>query len=198
MFDPFQVLRTYLIERAGLIEPDLDFVVDRFVPRTLPAGDFLQRAGDVSEYSAFVASGCLRSYVIDPKGKEHIVQFGPETWWVGDTRSLTTQTPSQFFIDAVEDSIVLLVDLPSHNQIVDNIPAYAAAHRIGLHKRTAALNERIVSAMSATAEERYLDFLKTYPSVATRVPQWMQASYLGVTPETVSRIRRKLARKKKS
>ena len=198
MPDPYEVLRTYLVERAGLTDQDLAFALDKFTPRNLGAGEFLQRAGEVSQHTAFVASGCLRSYVIDAKGREHIVQFGPETWWLSDPKSLSTGTPSQFFIDAVEDSSLLLVDTNAHDLIVASIPAYAAAHRLGLHKRTAAMNERIVSAMSATAEERYLEFLKTYPSIATRVPQWMQASYLGVTPETVSRIRRKLARKKKS
>lgn len=198
MVDCFQVLRTYLLERAALTDSDLAFILDKFAPRTLAAGEFLQRAGDVSQFAAFVVSGCLRSYVIDSRGKEHIVQFGPETWWLTDPKSLATGEPSQFYMDAVEDSTILVIDGPAHDLIVASIPEYAAAHRTGLQKRTAAMNERIVSAMSATAEERYLEFLKTYPSVATRVPQWMQASYLGVTPETVSRIRRKLARQKKS
>jgi CRP-like cAMP-binding protein len=164
-----------------------------FVPSHLPAAAFLQRAGTVPKYSAFVARGCLRRYVIDAQGREHIVQFAPETWWIADTSSLVNGTPSQYFIDALEDSDLLLIDPPSHESIVQKVPGYADAFRKGLQKHAAARDERIVSNLSASAEERYLAFLQTYPSIAARVPQRMLASYLGVSPETVSRIRRKLS-----
>ena len=142
-----------------------------------------------------MARGCLRSYVIDSEGREHIVQFAPETWWLADNVSLATGAPSQYFVDAIEDSDLLLIDPLSHETIVERIPGYAAAFRRGLQRHAAAKDERIVSSLSASAQQRYLDFLKTYPSIATRVPQRMLASYLGVTPETVSRIRRRLAQK---
>jgi len=112
-----------------------------------------------------------------------------------DNISLTEGTPSQYFIDAIEDSDVLLIDPPSHEKLVERIPGYAAAFRKGLQRRAAAREERIANTMSKSAEERYLDFLATYPSIVMRVPQWMLASYLGVSPETVSRIRKKLSRK---
>jgi CRP-like cAMP-binding protein len=172
------------------------FVETMFLPASLRAGEYVQRAGSVTRHAAFVARGCLRSYVIDEKGKEHIVKFAPETWWVEDSVSLASGQPSEYFIDAVEDSDVLLLDLKSHNTLVDRVPGYAAAFRVGLQKHAAAKDKRIVSSMSASAEERYLQFLDSYPSLATRIPQFMLASYLGVSPETVSRIRRKLARKR--
>src|SRR5262249_54469926 len=161
----------------------------------LAAGDFLQRAGDVTRYAAFVARGCLRNYVIDPRGKEHIVQFAPETWWLADSTSLNSGTPSPYFIDAIEASDLLLIDASSHVALVERVPAYAAAFRNGLQRHAAAKDQRIVSALSATAEEPYREFLETYPSIALRVPQAMLASYLGMTPETVSRIRKALARR---
>src|SRR5262249_19291774 len=150
-----------------------------------------QRAGDVAKYATFVARGCLRSYVIDAKGKEHVVQFAPESWWLADAISLGSGKPSQYFFDAIEDSEVLLIDPPSHEAIVQKVPGYAAAFRKGLQKHAAAKDQRIVNSLSTTAEERYLDFVATYPSIVTRVPQWMVASYLGLTPETISRIRKK-------
>ena len=140
-------------------------------------------------------TGCLRSYVIDGKGKEHIVQFAPEDWWLADNTSLMSGTPSQYFIDAVEDSILLLIDPPSHQRIIERIPGYAASFRTGLQRHAAAKDQRIVNSLSASAEERYQEFLRTYPSIALRVPQWMLASYLGVSPETLSRIRKSLSRK---
>jgi CRP-like cAMP-binding protein len=191
----FGVLREYLEVRAAFGAGDLDIVRDAFLYQRLSAGEFLQRAGDVTRYAAFVATGCLRNYVIDPKGKEHIVQFAPETWWLADSNSLQTGAPSSYFIDALEDSEVLLIDGPSHLRLVDRVHGYAAAFRNGLQKHAAAKDQRIVSALSASAEERYLEFLRVYPSIAQRVPQNMLASYLGMTPETVSRIRKNLSRR---
>ena len=133
--------------------------------------------------------------MIDSKGKEHVVQFAPENWWLADNNSLSSQTPSQYFIDAIEDSDLLLIDPPSHETLVQKIPGYAAAFRKGLQKHAGAKDQRIVNSLSTTAEERYEDFLTTYPSIATRVPQWMLASYLGLSPETISRIRKKRSRK---
>ena len=167
----------------------------RSLPRTLAAGAFLQRAGDTARYAAFVARGCLRSFVIDAKGKEHTVQFAAEDWWLADAISLNTGTPSQYFFAAIEDSDLLLVDAEGQQQIVDRIPGYSAAMRAGLQKHAASKDLRIVKALSASAEERYLDLMRTFPTIAQRVPQWMVASYLGVSPETVSRIRKQLSRK---
>ena len=98
-----------------------------FVPASLGANEFLQRAGAVAKHSALVAKGCLRKYVIDAHGKEHIVQFAPETWWLADASSLANGTPSQYVIDAVEDSELLLLDLPSHETLIKRIPGYADA-----------------------------------------------------------------------
>jgi CRP-like cAMP-binding protein len=103
----FQVLRAYLDVRGTFTDQDFEIVEAAFLFKRLAAGNFLQRAGDVTRYAAFVASGCLRNYVIDAKGKEHIVQFAPETWWLADSTSLNTGTPSQYFVDAIEDTEVL-------------------------------------------------------------------------------------------
>lgn len=121
--------------------------------------------------------------------------FAPETWWLADNVSLATKTPSSYFVDAIEDSEVLLIDPASHEELIEKVPGYAAAFRKGLQKHAASKDQRIVKSLSSSAEERYLDFMATYPSIATRVPQWMVASYLGVSPETISRIRKKLSQK---
>jgi CRP/FNR family transcriptional regulator, anaerobic regulatory protein len=191
----FDVLRAYLEARASFTDEEMAFVRDRFQPRTLRAGEFLQRAGEVSRHAAFVASGCLRNYVIDAHGKEHIVQFAPETWWLADITSLASGAPSQYFVDAIEDSELLLIDPPSQQQLVERVPGYAASLRTGLQKHAAAKDQRIVTSLAASAEERYVEFMERYPSIAQRVPQRMVASYLGVSPETISRVRKTLSRK---
>ncbi len=190
----FAVLRAYLDARATFSETDIPVIRSAFAYKRLPAGEFLQRAGDVTQYAAFVAIGCLRNYVIDPKGKEHIIQFAPETWWLADSNSLNDRIPSPYFIDAIEDSELLLLDGPSHLRLVDTVAGYATAFRAGLQRHNAAKDQRIASSLTGSAEARYREFLDVYPSIALRVPQAMLASYLGMTPETVSRIRKNLSR----
>ena len=191
----FAELRAYLESKGAFTEEELAFMEPLFLPRTLPAGEFLQRAGEVATHAAFVATGCLRKYVIDDKGKEHIVQFAPENWWLGDAASAMSGAPSQYFIDAVEDSNLLLIDAPSHQRILERVPVYAASMRIGLQRAAEAKDQRIVNSLVTSAEERYEAFLAKYPSIALRVPQWMLASYLGVSPETLSRVRKSRSRK---
>jgi CRP-like cAMP-binding protein len=192
----FGVLREYLALRAAFTEQDFEVIRAAVLFKRLSAGDILQRAGNVTRHFTFVAAGCLRSYTIDAKGKEHIVQFAPETWWLVDATSLSGGTPSPYFVDAIEDSELLLIDGRSHQRLVDTIQGFAAAFRRGLQRHIAAKDQRLVSTLSGTAEERYLEFLRIYPSIAGRVPQFMLASYLGLTPETLSRIRKNLSRRK--
>lgn len=191
----FGVLRDYLAARSQFSEEDFEIVRGAVQFRDLSGGEFLQRAGEVPRFAAFVATGCLRNYVIDAKGKEHIVQFAPETWWLADGPNLSARTPTPYFIDAIEDSAVILLDGPAHMQLLERVPGYGAAFRTGLQRHAAAKDQRIVSSLSGTAEERYLEFLSVYPSIVQRVPQGMLASYLGMTPETLSRIRKNLSRK---
>jgi CRP-like cAMP-binding protein len=195
MATPFDILCAYFQERATFSEADLALARTLCVDLTLAAGEFLQRAGEPAKWASFVAKGCLRSYVIDAKGKEHIVQFAPETWWLADSISLMSGAPSQYFIDAIEPTDLIVLDVPSHQRLIEQVPGYATAFRTGLQKHAAAKDQRIVKTLSATAEERYTEFVEMYPSIALRVPQWMLASYLGVTPETVSRIRKNRSRK---
>jgi CRP-like cAMP-binding protein len=189
----FERLRTYLEARATLTPGEIDFILALYAPRRLAKGEVFQRAGEPARHMVFVAKGCLRSYVIDDKGKVHIVRFAPEDWWLADSARFLSGEPSALFIDAIEASDLLLIDHPSHQRILDSVPAYAAAYQVGLQRLAAAMDKRIIRSLSASAHDRYLDFVATYPTLLRRVPLRMLASYLGMSPETLSRIRKKLS-----
>jgi CRP-like cAMP-binding protein len=192
----FDILYQFLAERMPLTEAQFAQVQPFFMPRHLKKGELLLREGDVARHGAFVAKGCLRSYVVDNKGKEHVVQFAPETWWLADIHSIVNKVPTLYFIDAIEATDVLLLDAAGQQKLMEAIPGFQNSFQAGRQKHTTVKDHRIIASLTATAEERYRHFLQTYPSIAQRVPQHMLASFLGITPETLSRIRKRWASKK--
>ncbi|HMG93662.1 MAG TPA: Crp/Fnr family transcriptional regulator [Chryseolinea sp.] len=191
----FNRLRAFFERKISITDEQFEFIKSQFIPQIVKKHEFIIRAGEVAKHGIFVASGCLRTYTIDDKGKEHIIQFSVEDWWTGDHHSFRTGTPTPYFIEALEDSEVLLFDDGSMQKVLAHIPAMATQWLEGLQKHSAAETQRLASSMGATAEERYSDFLKKYPTIAQRVPQHMIASYLGISPETLSRIRKQQSRK---
>jgi len=192
----FEILQAYFERNGTLTSEEINFMRSVVLPKQLKKGEFLIREGEVPRHGAFVCRGFLRSYFVDNKGKEHVVQFAPENWWISARPGAVQNAPSSVFIDAIEDSDIFLVDHAAHISLMQRVPLYASSFLAGIQKRGEAKEQRIVHSLAATAEERYNDFIKTYPSIAQRVPQHMLASYLGITPETVSRIRRKALTKK--
>jgi len=188
-------LRSFFERSFPVTDEQFEFIKTMFIPKKVKKGEFLLREGEMTRYSIFVASGCLRTYTIDDNGKEHILQFSPENWWTGDI-SFTSNVPSKCFIEALEDSDVLLTEMSSIQKLNKYIPQSSAQYESALQKSMEAKNQRIISSLSATAEERYNDFLKKYPSLVQRVPQHMIASYLGISPETLSRIRKQQSLKR--
>jgi len=152
--------------------------------KTIKKGEFLQREGELSTSVFYVKKGLLRSYTIDGKGKEHIFMFGSEGWIVAD--NVAQGEKGELFIDALEDSIVI--------RISKKDPPKSDTQK--LIKRIGVLQKRIIMLMSSTAKDRYVLFLKTYPELPNRVPQRMIASYVGITPEALSKIRGKVAKSK--
>jgi CRP-like cAMP-binding protein len=190
-----ELFRKYISEKSKLSDDELLAVVSVCQVKKLRRRHYLLQEGDVWKYNAFITKGCLRTYTVDEKGNEHIINFAVENWWTGDRESLSTGQPSIFNIDALEDSEVVLIPKISFDQLCADIPAFNAMVSEILHKSFVASQNRIHTFISLSAEDKYLRFLEKYPHLPMRVPQGMIASYLGITPETLSRIRNKTARK---
>lgn len=158
-------------------------------------GDFLLEAGEVCKYTYFVEKGILRMYSIDLNGKEHIIQFAPENWLISDRSSLHFNEKSKYYIDAIEDSEVLALSSDFFQTLRLQFPGTIINNDLMLQRHIRNLQNRINSLLSDTAQKRYLEFIKMYPNILQRVPQWMIASYLGITPESLSRVRKELVKK---
>ncbi len=165
------------------------------IKKQLKKGDFVQYKGDFSSKSYFVLKGCLRSYAIDEKGKEHIFMFAPEGWIMGDVEALASDKPCQLFIDAIEDTEIEIFEGSLFNKIQAIRDDVFTVTNAKLMRRMAVLQRRIIMLMSYSALARYRDFVETYPNIVQRVPQKMIASYLGITPEALSKIRGDSAKK---
>jgi CRP-like cAMP-binding protein len=156
---------------------------------------YLLQEDDICYYEYFVTQGCLRTYYIDQKGQEYIVQFAVEDWWIGDMYSFLTQKPSRYNIDALEDSVVLSIEKKSLDELYIRVPKFEKFFRHLLQNAFIAFQERITSTISGSGEDRYKQFQSKYPNLEERIPQRMIASFLGLTPESLSRIRRQFADK---
>ncbi|SHG57580.1 Crp/Fnr family transcriptional regulator [Flagellimonas flava] len=154
--------------------------------------DVLLFAGETSKHMRFISKGCLRAYYMDSEAKEHIVQFGIEGWWINDLYSYLSQTPAKQFIQALEPSIVVQIQIEHLNQLFHEIPSLERFFRLKFEKAYVAFQERTMDAMSKTAEQRYLEFRSKYRNIEQRVPQYMVASYLGITPEFLSSLRKNI------
>ncbi|HWK08006.1 MAG TPA: Crp/Fnr family transcriptional regulator [Puia sp.] len=194
----FELLHSKVAEKISITEAEFDLCKSLFTPKKLRKKQFLLQEGEVSRYTIFVTKGLLRSYTIDDKGVEHILQFALEGWWTADMYSFFTGEPSLFNIEALEDSEALLITRPSWESLLQQIPAFERYFRILIQNSLIATQRRLMETMSETAERKYLNFIKLYPASVQRVPQHMIASYLGITRETLSRLRRELAAGKSS
>jgi CRP-like cAMP-binding protein len=156
-------------------------------------GQFVVQNGDVCRHENFVVSGCLKTFYIDNEGHEHIVMFAIEDWWTADLGSFITQTPADLNVQCLEDSELIQITYSDLQQLYTEIPKLERFFRIIIQNAFVAAQKRIVKNLSLPAMERYIQFREQYPKIEQRVPQYMVASYLGITKEFLSKIRTQLA-----
>lgn len=191
----FDAIDQYVARCTTLSPGDMEYFHTLLQPVSLAKRSWLLREGEASEYEAYVVKGCLRKYCMDDDGAEIVLQFAIEDWWVGDIASSTMRLPSQVYIQALEDSELLLIHRDDKEQLFARVPAFERMFRLMIQRSYTVLQDRFVATLAKPADERYLAFLEKYPGIVQRVPQHYIASYLGITPEFLSRIRARLARK---
>lgn len=191
----FELIRNNITKHIGLTEQEFSYFTSLLQLKRLRKKQVLLGEGDVCMHEFFVNSGCLRQYYLDEKGQEHIVQFAVMDWWIGDQYSFVTGLPGKYFIDALLDSEILMIEKSKLEDLYINVPKFERFFRIAFQNAYVAMQARILSKLSETAEKSYLDFIRRYPNIEQAVPQHQIASYLGITPESLSRIRKQLSGK---
>jgi CRP-like cAMP-binding protein len=146
--------------------------------------------GDICRHSAFVTSGCLRGYTVDSNGIEHVLSFAPTDWWMADMFSLITGMPGNLNIEALEDTEMLLLPKASQEELYRQVPKFERVFRILAEKSLVAFQQRLIDNLSLPASERYENFCRRYPTLVYHLPQKQIASYIGVTPEFFSKMRK--------
>jgi CRP-like cAMP-binding protein len=191
----FDVFKKYLSDKVTLTDQDYELIKSVSTTKKLRKKQYLLQEGDVWRFHAFVCSGFVRTFSVDNKGTEHIMNFSPENYWTGDRESLTNETPSTFNIDAIENAEILLIKKADFEMLCKQIPTFNDLINTILQKSLLVAQNRIHTNISLSAEDKYLNFIQKFPSITNRVPLHMIASYLGVSPETISRIRTQAVKK---
>ena len=194
----FEDVLEHIREKVNLTESEESILVAKLKKRTYLKGQYIVQGGDVCKFQTFIQLGKVRTFYLDDNGNEHIIAFGIEGWWVGDICSFTTQTPAEFNTQCLENTTVLQLSYEDMEQLYIDIPKLDRYFRIIIQKAYGNMSKRIVRNHSMSAKERYLLFIESYPEIAHRVPQYMIASYLGITKEFLSNIRKQIASKSKS
>ena len=192
----FDVFFTHVNEKVQLTPAEQEVLKTFFSPKKLRKKQYLLQEGDVCRYMAFVEKGLLRSYNVDDKGNEHMLQFAWEGWWISDTYSFLAEEPAAYNIDAIEDAELLLLSLAHFEAMTLQVPKMERYFRILFQNNIISKEKRLLSSITYSAEDKYLHLLASRPELIQRIPQHLIASYLGITPETLSRIRKNLLHRK--
>ena len=192
----YQNFRNHLSKILGVPIASLEFCSTFYEVKQAKKNEIILREGEISDCTFFVEKGLLRMYSIDKVGKAHVIQFAPENWIISETTSQLLNEKSRFYIEAIEESTIIVTREGFFEDLSKIYPDVAEKNQRLMFNHIKNLQNRVNALISTTAEERYLEFLKKYPNLMLRAPQWMVASYLGITPESLSRVRKELAKKK--
>ena len=188
-----QALLDYINKHVNLTADEEAFLTSKVSYRKYLKGQYVVQQGDICKYECFVLSGCTKMFYIDDDGQEHIILFSIEDWWTSDLGSFITQTPSDFNIQCVENTELAMFSYEIIEELYAEIPKLERFFRQIIERAFVASQKRIVRNFALTAKDRYLYFRKQYPKIEQRIPQYMIASYLGITKEFLSKIKSQLS-----
>jgi CRP/FNR family transcriptional regulator, anaerobic regulatory protein len=195
-FQQIQPILDYFEQLIPLNNDEKQLVTALFKPRLYRKRQYVLQNGDICNHFNFIVRGCLRMYKVDDKGNIHIIQFASENWWLSNIGSFHDRKPSDLNIDALEDTLVLQISHENLLSLFVNAPKFDRIFRVLMENSFVSLQQRLLQNISSTAEDRYLTFLQTYAHLSTRLPQTQIASFLGITPEFLSRLRNKQVNQK--
>jgi len=189
-----KVFLEYLERYINLTDNEASILLPKLKHRSYLKGQYIVQNSDICRYQTYLVSGKTRTFYLDQNGNEHIIMFGIEDWWAGDLESFINQTPADFNVQCLENTEVIQISYNDLQQLYKEIPKMERFFRLIIQKAYANMSKRIVRNYSQSARERYLLFCEEYPQIVQRVPQYMIASYLGITKEFLSNIRNQLAK----
>lgn len=192
----FEVLFSHILDKVPLTVEEMDTIKSFFSHKILRKRQYLLQEGDVCKYMSFVGKGLLRSYNVDEKGDEHMNLFAWEGWWISDMFSFSSGEKAVFNIDAIEDSELLMITPVDFEALTLKVPIMDRYFRILFQNSLVTKERRLMSSITHTAEEKYTQLAERNPEIIQRIPQNLIASYLGLAPETLSRIKKNIASRK--
>lgn len=190
----FDVLISHIQEKVDVTKEEIELLKTFFVQKTLLKKQFLFQEGDICKYLTFVSKGILKSYILDDKGNERINLFAFEGWWISDFNSFLNQEKAYLNIGAIEDSELLMISRENYDKLTLKVPIMDRYFRILYQNSLVTKDYRLVISNNFTAEEKYIQLVEKYPEITQKLSHALIASYLGLSPETVSRIRKKISK----
>jgi CRP-like cAMP-binding protein len=192
--DPYELIVRNVTDVVSLAEQEIRMLLSTLQRKTFRKREFILRGGDLCRYETFVIRGCLKIFYTDPAGIEHNVKFALENWWAVDLESFAMQTPAFYSIQAIEETECFQIGKADHDALYERIPQLEKFARVRYQNAYILLQHRMTQNLFSTAEEKYDAFTKKYPGLELRIPQKDIASYLGITPEFLSMLRKKRSR----
>lgn len=191
----FELINKNVTKSVTFSQEELKIFNSLLKQKTVSKKTFLLQEGEVCNFEAFIVKGCVRTYYIDANGFEVILQFGIEQWWVSDIASFHEQSPSKLFIETLEDCELLYLTPETKEELLFKVPKFERVFRMMIQRNLSATQNRLINNIAKPAQERYLEFIAKYPTIPQRVPQHYIASFLGISPEFLSKIRAKISKK---
>jgi CRP/FNR family transcriptional regulator, cyclic AMP receptor protein len=191
----FSAINGNVSKSASFSAQELERMNSLLQVKQYPKKTYLLQEGEICQFEAYVSKGCVRTYFIDENGFEVTLMFAVEDWWIGDIASFYNQAPSNLFIETLEETELLVFNPVTKEMLLNEIPKFERVFRLMVQRRLAVTQERLIHTISKPATDKYLDFIRRYPDIPQRVPQHYIASYLGISPEFLSKIRARLSKK---